>query len=189
MFYRGFKSWCEKQALALRNEIGLSAHDPIEPAQIAESVGIRVWVPGDIPEMSGESMQVLLTNGAGEWSALTIEKGPKRLIIINPNHSRARQNSDIAHEIAHILLKHKPAKIPLVLGEPMLMNLYDENLEKEANWLAGCLLLPREALTHIIYRIKNLEQAKKVYGVSSDMLRYRLNVTGVNRQAKKMKHF
>ena len=64
---------------------------------------------------------------------------------------------------------------------------HNEEQEDEANWLAGCLLLPRDVLLAI--RRKRLldEEACAEYGVSLAMLRYRFNVTGVDVQLRRFR--
>src|SRR5258705_9198107 len=54
--------------------------------------------------------------------------------------------------------------------------------EEEADWLSGCLLLPREALINIKRRRIAEANAATEYGVSVKMLNYRLAMTGVNWQ-------
>ena len=67
-------------------------------------------------------------------------------------------------------------KLDIVLRE------YDPDLEEEANWLAGCLLLPREALLFI--KRNNLDENTtcQIYSVSRALLTQRVNMTGINRQ-------
>ena len=64
----------------------------------------------------------------------------------------------------------------------MLLKNYDKLQEMEADWLAGCLLLPREALLHIKRSALDDSAAAQIYGVSVQMLTYRLSTSGVNRQ-------
>jgi Zn-dependent peptidase ImmA (M78 family) len=59
---------------------------------------------------------------------------------------------------------------------------FDRVQEDEANWLAGCLLLPRDALVHIRRQGWTVLQAVRAFGVSADMVQYRINVTGVDVQ-------
>lgn len=45
--------------------------------------------------------------------------------------------------------------------------------EDEANWLSGCLLLPRPALLFIMQSAMDQEEACRRYKVSDDLLTYR----------------
>jgi Zn-dependent peptidase ImmA (M78 family) len=62
---------------------------------------------------------------------------------------------------------------------------YQPNQEAEADWLAGALLLPRVALLSIVHRAIPHPTAMLTYGVSEDMLRMRLDRTGVNLQLRR----
>jgi Zn-dependent peptidase ImmA (M78 family) len=64
----------------------------------------------------------------------------------------------------------------------LALRTYDPAQESEADWLAGCLLLPREALLEARKRGVTDEELCGRYGVSGDMLRFRINATGVERQ-------
>ena len=64
----------------------------------------------------------------------------------------------------------------------MLLKSYDQQQEEEADWLSGCLLLPREALVSIKSQKLQPSDAAQIFGVSVKMLNYRLAMTGVNRQ-------
>ena len=64
---------------------------------------------------------------------------------------------------------------------------FDEQQEREAAWLSGCLLLPRPALLLITrLNLSPLEAAER-YGVSQQMLKFRKQVTGVARQVRSRK--
>ena len=64
----------------------------------------------------------------------------------------------------------------------MLLSAYDKKQEGEADWLSSCLLLPRDALLSIKRQNLELDEAAKLYGVSVSMLKYRMAMTGMNRQ-------
>jgi Zn-dependent peptidase ImmA (M78 family) len=63
---------------------------------------------------------------------------------------------------------------------------HNDEQEEQANWLAGALLLPREALLGIRRRGMLDEDACREYGVSAAMLKFRLNVTGVDVQLRRV---
>lgn len=181
MFERGFKSWCEKLSLQLRKELGLQPAEPLPPSELAKHFGIGVCTTNDFPELSSEARRHLDHQDAG-WSAVTLDVGNGKLIIVNHTHSERRRSSDAMHELAHHILEHKPSEIEVSTEGLLMLETYSRKQEEEADWLCGCLLLPRPALIHIRKRIQDHEQAAERYAVSMAMLKYRLDVSGVNYQ-------
>jgi len=55
--------------------------------------------------------------------------------------------------------------------------------EQEANWLAGCLLLPRELLLRALKQGLDAVGIAEANAVSLQMANFRLRTTGVERQA------
>lgn len=95
------------------------------------------------------------------------------MIVHNDNHHEHRQRSNICHELAHCFLGHKSTPPLNAAGERM----HDGGIEAEANFLAGCLLLPNEAAVHVVMNgLKS--RARSIYGISNAMLEYRLRVSG-----------
>ncbi|MGP8248002.1 MAG: ImmA/IrrE family metallo-endopeptidase [Bryobacteraceae bacterium] len=143
---RGFKTWAERTSGSLRREMGVPGHAPLTPARLAEFLDVRLWTPRDVPGLSQVAPDQLLVCDPWGWSAISCVINGRDVVIYNPCHSRARQASDIAHELAHIFLSHEPGKMVLSQDGSMIMRSYDQKQEEEANWLGWCLLLPREAL-------------------------------------------
>lgn len=187
MFTRGFKSWCEQVARQQRRELNLLPTDPLDPKRLAAHHGIDVWTPEDVPDFDSECLHTLLVEDPNSWSAVTLSVDSKHLIILNPTHSAARCASDMCHEISHVLIGHEPARLYVSEDGIPMLSTYDKKQEEEANWLSGCLLLPREALMVIRRRRISDDAATSKYGVSSQMLRFRFSVSGVDTQLKRMK--
>lgn len=183
MFERGFKAWCERLSVQKRTELGIKLSVPLNPRALAKNLNIKVWSIEDVPGLSAESKKILLGED-GAWSAATICLGEKRLIVLNSSHSPGRQASDLTHELAHLLLEHKPKRLEVSEAGIMMMESYDQEQEEQADWLSGCLLLPRQTLIHIKKQRLDESVAAKQYGVSLAMLKYRMGVTGVNYQFK-----
>ena len=182
MFARGFKSWCENVATHQRRELDLTPTDPIDAFALAKHLGIIVWRAEEVPAINPQTLKVLLKEDPESWSAVTLYLGNQHVIIMNSAHSKARQASDLMHELAHILLDHSPARVDVSDDGLLMLNTFSREQEEEAGWLSGCLLLPREALIRIRgERMAPVEAARK-YGVSRDMLQFRLRVTGVDTQ-------
>jgi Zn-dependent peptidase ImmA (M78 family) len=145
---------------------------------------IRVWTPADVPGLPKTTREVLLRNDGTPscWSAVTLVVGEKTLVILNSSHSPARQASDLMHELAHRILNHEPEEMSISSEGLMLLKAYDKEQEEEADWLAGVLLLPRDALVHVRRQGMPDEEVIAQYGVSKRMYTYRSSMTGVSRQ-------
>lgn len=182
---RGFKSKCENIALQLRRELRLRRIDPLPSKLLAAHMGVMLMTPSDIAGLSEEAADILLGKEKSSWSAVTISCEGKDLVIYNPTHTIGRQSTDIMHELSHMILGHK--HIPILLfsnTDKVILRDYDQEQEEEADWLAGCLLLPRQALLHINSNHTSKLDACAEFGVSKQLLKYRTDITGVLRQIK-----
>jgi hypothetical protein len=181
-FDRGFKTWAERMSISIRHELGLYPTDPLPPQSLADHLGVILWTPKNVPGLPEEIMNRLLRTDPRGWSAVSIQVEKTRLIIFNPTTSKGRQTNDITHELAHILLEHPPTTVILSADFNIAMRTFDQKQEDEANWLAGCLLLPREALVFARQRKWTNEMIAEKYNVSRTLATYRTNMTGVNLQ-------
>lgn len=86
------------------------------------------------------------------------------------------------HELAHRIRNHEPEQMSISSEGLMLLKAYDKEQEEEADWLAGVLLLPRDALVHVKRQGMTDEEVITNYGVSKRMYTYRVSMTGVSRQ-------
>ena len=86
------------------------------------------------------------------------------------------------HELAHRIRNHEPEQMSISSEGLMLLKAYDKEQEEEADWLAGVLLLPRDALVHVKRQGMTDEAVITNYGVSKRMYTYRVSMTGVSRQ-------
>lgn len=179
---RGFKTWAEQQAAEQRQALGLSTMAPLPAEQLAAYHSIDIRSPVEIPGMSSEHVEWLLRNGSSDWSALTLQTCLGKLILLNTSHSVPRQQSNLMHEIAHILCSHQPTTRIPVSGSSYVLRGYDAVLEEEAGWLGACLQLPRSALSWAMQRRMTAMQISEHFLASIELVRYRHNVTGIARQ-------
>lgn len=183
MLVRGFKTKCENIAVEIRKKLGLRKYDPLGPKALAEYLGVYLLEPTGVEYLSEQSLRQLLYEDKDSWSAVTVSYLNIDIIVYNPTHSPWRRSSDIMHELSHIILGHKPSQIVFLTPDSQIaLRDYNEDLEEEAIWLSGCLLLPREALISIKRSGLSNSKACYRYGVSSDLLTFRMNMTGVNFQ-------
>ncbi len=104
-------------------------------------------------------------------------------ITINANHGVKRQNFTMAHELAHYVL-HKDIVMQRGQLDRDSSNLYsneDKILEREANRLAGNLLMPLQAIRDIIsinnFDINNqehIQQIADIFVVSEEALKIQM---------------
>ncbi len=176
---RGFKSEAERIARDVRTELGMKAAQSVEPEALAKLLGIEVRAGDElIPRERFNELENIQPNS---FSACTLQPSPDRAVVVyNPLSAKSRQRSDVAHELAHVLLDHNLSRVER-LGDITFLSC-DLTQEEEAGWLSGCLLLPRALLLAEVRKGSGAKDVAKKYGVSEKMARYRLSVTGVVRQ-------
>ena len=169
----GFKAEANRLAVQMRKELGIAPSAPLAPARLAEHLMIPIKTfSSAIAEDS--RVGVLLDPEKEAVSALTVHLGSRRVIWVNDSHEPARQNSSVNHEAAHALLQHPPGPALDVRG----CRHWDGEVEEEADWLAGNLLITNEAAWSITRRRMTKDSAMLQYGVSDKMLTWRLNMSG-----------
>ena len=178
---RGFKSRCEEISRHLRLELGLKVTAPLTTERLATHLDVSVWSVSEIG-LSEEDLSQLVDVDGQSWSAITVSVFDKYAVVFNPTHSDGRHSSNVMHELSHLVLGHDPTTMFFVEEGELALRGYNSDTEEEADWLAGALLLPRDALVHIRKMRMPDEQACMIYKVSNRMLKYRLDMTGVNRQ-------
>ena len=181
---RGFKAWCEGTANDYRQALGVASSGALDPRRLADHLGVRVATPEDIPTLSDTARRQLVEVDPGSWSAVTIARGDARLVILNSGHSDVRQRSSLAHELAHLILNHATDRTRLSHEGLLYRGTFDREQEDEANWFAGCLLVPRDGLLEARLRTPDEHALAAKFGVSADMIAWRLQMTGVLRQVR-----
>ena len=176
---RGFKTQAEQQARDYRQALAIRDSQPLPAKSLAEHLGIHVMTPDEIPGLD-PLHSGWLSNRDSKWSAgaVVIPEQDRVFIVHNSTHSRSRQESDIMHEIAHIICEHPTANS----GINGSLRSYDEEQEEEARYMGGCLQITRAGLLWALRRRMTKEQIAKHFLASVDLVRYRQNVTGADKQ-------
>ena len=180
---RGFMAWAERTSIALRKELNLSVDDRLCPFALAGYLGIKVWTPNDVPEITNDVLKSLNSDQWG-WSATSFEAGGNSIIIHNPNHSKGRQASNIMHEISHNILSHNPSIILTIELENTCMRSFNQKQEDEANCLGWSLLLPREGLLRSKFKKHADDEIANHFGVTTKLVSFRTQTTGISRQIR-----
>jgi Zn-dependent peptidase ImmA (M78 family) len=163
--------------------MGLLAHQPIDPFLFAESLSI-----GCIPhkDICKESPNFECLNSSS-WSAMLIRSGNFALIVFNSSLASVRIFSSIVHEIAHYILDHRT--VSLFSQYYLFQRDYTAAQEAEANCLSYTLLLPRPMILKYAMQNAKADQIMEETGLSLDLVRYRISISGVRNQYKNWNPF
>jgi Zn-dependent peptidase ImmA (M78 family) len=173
---RGFKASAERLAQELRERLGSGENEPASLEQVAVHLDTDVLSAGEVIDI--RRLEELNDIQADAFSAATFKlDSGKRVIVYNPLHEEGRTNSNVAHELAHILLEHTVRNVETVGSFKFLT--CDSEQEEEADWLAGCLLLPRPILYASAKEGMGPAEIAERYRTSEHMARFRLNLSGV----------
>lgn len=181
----GFKTQAERLSSEARQALGLSAFAPLDPWSYAAHLGVLVLDFSDL-KLSTACRERLLQTDAESWSGMTLREAGVTAIVINPSHARTRQCNTLMHELAHCILRHTPIRVDVSPTGLLLLTEYSEENEAEADWLAAAMLLPREALMRGRQRGEAAGEIALRFGVSRQLCEWRLRMTGVDVQIKRM---
>ena len=171
---RGFKAEANRIALTVRSRLRLEPASPLDPWAVCEHFEIEVIRLSELTDPAGRQAGHHFLHAEPEaFSAVTLEGACRRVIVHNDAHRPVRQRSNLAHELAHCFLGHPLA--PVLRGDGGRNR--GAEIEEEAAFLGGSLLITNEAAHHIVASGLGVSAAA-VYGVSRDMLAYRLRVSG-----------
>lgn len=179
---RGFKTEANTTSREIRAELGLAADAALCPFLTASHLGVLVVKLSAFQEQHPNAVRYLTSEaGKSEFSAITVCVGLQRVIVYNDGHSLGRCAANIMHELSHLLLMHPSHPL---CGENGKRH-FDATMEEEANWFGPALLVSDEAAVSIAKRRLPLSSAASEYGVSTQLIRMRLNVTGARRRTLK----
>lgn len=179
MLARGFKARANAISRAVRTSLELLPHAPLDPRDLAEQRGIPIVALSSFTHTNKASVAHLMSVEPGAFSACTVHSGRRKLIIVNDAHTVPRQAANLAHELAHDILEH-PVRPPF---DERGCRRLDQGAEAEADWLGPALLVSDEAALHVAKLGLDLPEAAERYGVSEEVMRFRLNVTAAYKRA------
>lgn len=172
---RGFKSEAEALALAFRDELGIRHSKPLDMFLLAEHLAVPTLALSLLEgELSEAYYQCLTRESKKQFFAVTLFIATRRHIVFNDLVVPARQQSDMAHELAHTILGHPASELANDSGGRH----YNKELEAEAACLSGILLVPLAAAISVIAARKDPRVAANEFNVSVQMMNMRLNKSG-----------
>lgn len=177
---RGFKAQAERSMVKYREALHIHPCGALCAFELAKYLDVHICSALEFfPELKAtDSLSC-------EWSALTlVAQSGNRIIIYNPFHTEARKQSDVMHELAHIICKHTREQKQYEFQIPFGMHEYNDTQEEEAKCLGATLQLPQPSL---LWASKNNMSNKEIasyFNASEEMVQYRINLTGINKRKR-----
>lgn len=172
-----FKRKCEAISTEKRHQLGLQSFDALPADCLATHLSVFIVPIESFKQLSKQSYAVLTTGN--NWSAAVISCDPIQ-IVHNPNHTGDRRESDLMHELGHIILKH-----PMAQFDARKQPLRQKQYENEATYLGSCLQIPRRGLLWATQSGMTLTQIAEHFNASEEMVLFRSNAFGLRRSVEK----
>ena len=183
IFPRGFKAAAERRGVEQRRVLGLAETAPLDAFELAAKLKIKVCSFTELLDEQEAHRLMYPNNPKQEVSAFWMRNcDGDPIILYSPAHSARRQQSDLMHEIAHILLGHTCEEETRRICVQFGLQYYNKMQEEEAKFQGGCLQITREGLLWSLRKGYSTSEIAEYYNASEDMVKYRLNTTGAERQ-------
>ncbi|MFD2788022.1 ImmA/IrrE family metallo-endopeptidase [Hymenobacter rubripertinctus] len=193
-----FKAKAEITSLDLRRQLGLTAaaacpaklatghHGVLLAAADAFNDSIVDALLDEFPDHLRMRQQLRwIANDTIEFSAIVAIVRGCKMILYNANNSPARQQSDIMHELAHILCEHKGDC--LQLNSDISLRVHNAGHEQEAKWLGAALQIPEQGIFEHVRAGRSSEEIAQIYGASLPMVIYRRRILAIDRRISYLK--
>lgn len=174
MLTNEFRLKCESIAVRLRHELGLFAYASLPARQLAAHLDVLLVHPGELPNIETEIVRKALDSQ--RWGAIAVPTMPP-IVIYHPGRPTLQFESDVMHELAHLILGHKPEQLGKI-SDNFVSRHYPKKQEYEADFLADCLQLPKVGLQYVKQLHMTDEQIMDFFSVTSETLLRRMESTG-----------
>jgi len=140
------KAEISRRAVTIRrDDVQLTEYERFCPYDLAREHGVDIYALEDLHAAGcpAKSISYFKSDRPEVWSAALVPVGTGQLIVENTAHAPQRRRSNIAHELAHLLLEHQFNRI-LFAGDPGkgCRNPSNKDQEWEADLLGAELLIP-----------------------------------------------
>ncbi|TNE81392.1 MAG: ImmA/IrrE family metallo-endopeptidase [Bacteroidetes bacterium] len=181
---RGFKAKAERISEHLRKEIGVHVCNPLDAFVLAKHLNVIVFNIDEIGLPVNELRHLKgLANNTVEWHALTFPINQTHVIVHNNINSPARIQSDLMHELAHIICQHHENQIT-THDFPWHMRSFNPQLEAEAEYLGSCLQISKAGLFAKLKYGATEDEIADYFLASKQMVKYRIGQTAARKILK-----
>lgn len=174
----------EVRAQGLREFAGLRGDEQrLDPFKLAKYAKLLVVSFDDIEHLSDETKAHLLGEGKNSWSggaASHMLPDGRKLIILNPTHSKNRHSATLMEEICHVFLGHKPSRLAIERKDRqgnIVARDYNAEIEEEAYATGAAALVPFCGLKRMAEQGRTSAEIARHYGVSKALIEYRLKIS------------
>ena len=173
----------ELKALGLRDFARTSLQEPLNPFALAGFANLTVLDFDKIKGLSEETREHLLGPASEAWSGGVCSQplpDGSRIVILNPNHGRARTNATLMEEICHVFLGHTPNRLSIVVEDDrgrLMARDYRKSDEEEAYAVGAAALVPFASLRRFVLAGKTSSDIGRHFRVSRELAEYRMKVT------------
>jgi hypothetical protein len=173
----------EEMAFRFRKDLKLKDSDALDPFRINLD-GVKLLRLKDVANIPEAHRNHLEGDGKRQWSAMSVPLNADQeewCIVVNDGDTPERQKVSLLEEFWHILQGHKLTSIKKVgAGYGRSFEAEDEH---DAYYLAAATLVPRASLARMISE-KNGDEIAAHFGVSKDLIEYRIKRLGLWNQYK-----
>ncbi|MDQ3633918.1 MAG: ImmA/IrrE family metallo-endopeptidase [Acidobacteriota bacterium] len=177
----------EIHAIGLREFAGLQRDDErLNPFELARYAKLLVAPFEQIePFLTEDTKEYLLNKGRDRWSGGACSQplpNGRKLIVLNPTHTKNRQNATLMEEICHVFLGHKPSRLAIKKrnknGE-LIARDYNAIVEEQAYSIGAAALVPYSALKRFVEEGKTSREIAEHFNVSYQLVEYRIKVSRI----------
>ncbi len=175
----------ETHAIGLREFAGLRKDDErLNPFELAQYAKLLIASFEQIePFLSQETKAHLLGTGRDKWSGGACSQplpNGRKLIVLNPTHTKNRQNATLMEEICHVFLGHKPSRLAVktkTKDGKIIARDYNALIEEQAYSVGAAALVPYSALKRFVLEGKTSRAIAEHFDVSFQLIEYRIKVS------------
>jgi Zn-dependent peptidase ImmA (M78 family) len=169
----------EREAAALRWQLGLGPCDRLDPLRLAAAVPARIFRPEDFGD---EVLARRLRQVPWDGLSFTLPGEPGIVVLLNPHRPATRRTATLMEELAHALLRHKPSRLEPDPASGVLRRSYDAAQEREAFEFGATLLLPRDLLAAELRARRAASATARRHGCSEALVLFRIRRLGLSRR-------
>lgn len=131
---RGFKAEAERLSERFRSELGISKFAPLDAFALAKHLGVPIFPVSELKDDLTANDYARLSD-PDKFSAMWMPNfEDEKIIVHNDFHSKKRQQSNLMHELAHVILRHEIPQEQARLCAQLGLHYYNPIHEEEAKY-------------------------------------------------------